>query len=114
VKTELEQAAPAGERNFGLFRSAMLSTSPVEQYMHLYNLLLMLYSDSQADVDAFIVIEEPAVSQTPHPIKKNANETLYTRLRNEFAHVRAGVNMAMTKQEMGDQVGGLRALVNKA
>jgi hypothetical protein len=41
LKQELEQVSPLGERNFSLFRSALLSPSPVEAFMHLYNLLPM-------------------------------------------------------------------------
>src|SRR5262245_36263134 len=43
LKKELEQASPPGENNFGLFRSARQSMSPVEEFMHLYNILLMLF-----------------------------------------------------------------------
>src|SRR5207248_10226612 len=101
LKPELEQASPPGERHFSLFRSALLSPSPVEAFMHLYNLLLMLYHDSQADVDAFIVGQDPAVPQTQHPMKKaGVMETVYTRLRNEFAHTRPGVNITTTKGDM--------------
>jgi hypothetical protein len=61
VKTELEQVSPPGEQNYGLFRSARQSLSPVEEFMHLYHILLMLYNDNQKDVDAFIISEDPAV-----------------------------------------------------
>ena len=67
LKTDLEQASAPGESNFGLFRSARQSTSPVEEFMHLYHILLMLYNDKQADVDAFIIAEDPATPQTLRP-----------------------------------------------
>ena len=83
--------------------------------MHLYNLFLMLYNDSQADVDAFIVGQDPSVPQTQHPKKKaGVMETVYTRLRNEFAHIRPGVNIATTKADMANRLGGLRDLTKKA
>jgi len=69
LKIQLEQPTAPGERNFGLLRSARQSDSPVEEFMHLYNVLLMLFNDQQVDVDSFIVAEDSAVPQTQHPLK---------------------------------------------
>ena len=94
-----------GERNFGLFRSARQSMSPVEEFMHLYHILVMLFNDSQADVDAFIVGQDSAVPQTQHHFKApGVKETVYTRLRNELAHNRLGVNLDNTKAEMANRL----------
>jgi hypothetical protein len=41
VKAQLELANPPGERNYSLFRLARQATSPVEEFMVLYNILLM-------------------------------------------------------------------------
>lgn len=115
VKAELEQASPPGEEYFGLFRSARQSTSPVEEFMHLYHILLMLSNDSQRDVDAFILAEDPAVPQTQHPRKEpGVMETVYTRLRNELAHKRIGVNLHNTKAEMANRLGELIAITKRA
>lgn len=115
LKTQLEQPSPPGERHFGLLRSARQSQSPVEEFMHFYHILLMLYYDRQADVDAFIVSEDPAVQQTQHPLKAaGVMETVYTRLRNELAHKRAGVNLDNTKTEMANRLGGLIGLTKRA
>jgi hypothetical protein len=117
LKTELEQASPPGEQNFGLFRSARQSMSSVEEFMHLYHILLMLFNDSQANVDAFILGKDPTVPQTPDPRPGKgplAMETVYTRLRNEFAHKRTGVNLDNTKAEMANRLGGLIALTKQA
>ena len=115
LKTELEEQAPPGEQNFGFFRAALQSVSPVEKFMHLYNILLMLYNDLQADVDAFIVGEDPAVPQTQCPHKgMGIMETIYTRLRNEFAHRRAGANLDNTKDEMAKRLGALVVLTKRA
>src|SRR5206468_3507544 len=83
TKSQLEQAAPPGEHNYALFRSAMQATSPVEEFMLLYNLLLMLHNDKQGDVDAFILNEDPGVPTTPNPNPRSPGfmETVYTRLR---------------------------------
>jgi hypothetical protein len=115
LKGELEQTSPPGEQYFGLLRSARQSASPVEEFMHLYHILLMLFNDSQPDVDAFILRENPAVPQTQHPLKAPAvMETVYTRLRNELAHRRAGVNLDNTKAQMANRLGELVALTKRA
>ena len=114
VKAELEQASPPGERYYGLFRSARQSMSSVEEFMHLYNVLLMMY-DKQADVDAFIGSEDPTVPRTQQPLKASGvMETVYTRLRNELAHQRVGVNRDNTKAEMANRLGGLITLTKRA
>jgi hypothetical protein len=83
--------------------------------MHLYNILLMLFSDEQAKVDKFILMVEPSVPQTPDPRPKRKNkETIYTRLRNEFGHARPGVKLDDTKVEMMNRRGGLIALTKRA
>jgi hypothetical protein len=75
----------------------------------------MLFNDKQPAVDAFIVGEEPAVSQTPDPRPGHTNmETVYTRLRNELGHKRPGVNLDVTKEEMAKHLGGLIALTKRA
>jgi len=115
LKPKLERVAPPGERNFGLFRSARQSASPVEEFMHLYNILLMLFDDKQSKVDKFIQKENRSVPLTPDPRpKKNGTETLYTRLRNELAHKRTGVNLENTKAAMKKNLGELIALTKRA
>jgi hypothetical protein len=115
VKTLLEKASPPGEPNYGLFRSALQSTSPVEEFMHLYHIPLMIHKDRQWDVDAFIVKEDPTVPQTEDLREgRDRMETVYTRLRNEFGHRRSGVDLETTKSEMANRLSGLRALVKRA
>ncbi|MDE2058384.1 MAG: hypothetical protein KGL31_10835 [candidate division NC10 bacterium] len=113
LKAELEKPSLPGEDYFGLFRSACQSTGPVEAFMHLYNILLMLRKD-QAGVDAFIITKDPTVPQTPQPGKPKVTETVYTRLRNELGHHRAGVNLDNTKAEMATRLGGLMSLTAQA
>jgi hypothetical protein len=114
VKSQLEQVSPPGEHNYALFRSAIQATSPVEEFMLLYNLLLMLNNDCQDDVDRFIVSEDPGVPRTPSPHRKGVIETMYTRLRNEVGHRRAGVKLEDTRSEMVGRVAALRALTKRA
>ena len=111
VKNELEEVAPAGLRHFGLFRSALRSESPVEAFMHLYHILLMFFGDSQRRLDDFIRIEEPGVPETPH---RGVNETVYSRLRNEFGHSRQDVDLEATKSEMKARLASLIKLTKRA
>lgn len=115
LKAELEQQRSPGEHYYGLFRSARQSMGPIEEFMHLYHLLLMLYDDKQADVDAFILSADASVPQTQHPLKGlGLMETVYTRLRNEFAHRRDGVDLEQTKVEMAHRLDNLRMLTRQA
>jgi hypothetical protein len=115
LKKGLEQPTALGERYYGLFRSARQSISPVEEFMHLYHILMMLFIDSQAAVDNFICREEPSVPLTPDPRpNQSRTETVYTRLRNELSHQRAGVDLDNTKAEMANRLGGLIALTKRA
>ena len=115
IRTELERRDAPGQLYYGLFRSAKQSHGPVEEFMHLYNLLLMLFEDKQSEVDAFLLSQDPTIPQTPDPRPHvHRMETVYTRLRNEFGYHRTGVNLSHTKMEMAERVGDLSALVQKA
>jgi hypothetical protein len=119
LRADLETTAPAGERFYPLYRSALLSPGPVERFLHLYNLLLMLRpnsrgDDSQLAVDAFIRSHDPAVPYTSRPGRPTTTETVYTRLRTELGHPRPGVNLDDTKKAMLQRVGELAALVQRA
>jgi hypothetical protein len=116
----LEEVTPRGSRHFGLFRSALLSTSPVEEFMHLYNILLMLFDDEQAAVDDFITTQNPGVAKKQRPpikrLRKRSlkEETVYTRLRNELGHKRADVNLDDTKADMKKHLSELITLTKRA
>jgi hypothetical protein len=115
IQTELEEVSPSGEQYFGLHTSARRSASRPEEFMHLYHILLMLCSDNQAELDEFIRRERPAVAQSPDPRPGRTNmETVFTRLRNEFAHRRAGVSLETTKTEMAQWVDALTTLTARA
>jgi hypothetical protein len=118
LKAELEKPAPPGERNFRLFRSALQSGSPVEKFMHLYNILLMFFDDdqpgAQGRLDDFVRKERPGVSENVHPKFAGVYETVYTRLRNELGHHRQNVNLDQTKSEMTARLGELIDLTKRA
>lgn len=117
IKGELERGTYPGERWFGLFRSALQSEGPVEKYMSLYQILLMLFNDKQQRVDEFIRNQDPSVPQSlsPNPNSRNLEimETIYSRLRNEFAHRRLGVNINDTKVAMAQRWSNLAALTKR-
>ena len=72
---------------------------PIGRFVALYALLLSEAGDSQTEVDRLIVEFDPNTQQTPSP-KNGKLETLYTRLRNELAHVRVTSNVFSTHDEI--------------
>lgn len=115
LKAELERTTLSGEPLFGSYRLALQSRSPVEKFMHLYSLLLRFFEDEQAKVDEFIRSQDSAVPQSPDPRPGRRNrETVYTRLRNEFAHRRSDVNMQETEAQMEQHLDELIGLVKQA
>jgi hypothetical protein len=116
LKTELEQPSLPGEDYYGLLRSARQSMSPVEEFVHVYNLLMMLCSNNDrfADVEAFIFSKEPTVQHTPSSRYASDRETVYTRLRNEMNHTRTLGDLDRTKAEIVQHLPGLIALTKQA
>jgi hypothetical protein len=114
LKTELERPRPPGGQYYGLFRSALQSTGPVEKFIFLYA-VLQTVKGKQVAVDGFILKHEPTVPRTRHPMFSGQMETVYTRLRNEFNHSdERGVNLDDTKREMQAWLGRLIDLTWKA
>ena len=116
LQGQLQQPPNAlpGERFYSIFRSALKADNVVDRFLSLYNIVLLRHNDEQKDVDAFIRTEEPAVAQTRSPMHPKRMETTYTRLRNEFAHVRPGTSFDRTREEMEQHSGGLMVLAKKA
>jgi hypothetical protein len=113
LKAQLENVPQPGQQYFALYRAARQSTGPIEEFMHLYHILLMLCGDDQGSVDAFIRSRNPLVQQSPSPHKPKVMETVYTRLRNEMAHPRKGVDLNGTKEEMANRLGDLIAITQE-
>jgi hypothetical protein len=113
VRFSTDCTATPGMQYYGLFRSARQSLSSVEEFMHLCHILLMLYNDSQSEVDQFIESQEPGVQKALSSHTKKM-ETIYTQLRNEFAHARTVVDLDQTKSKMGDWIPKLVALTKWA
>lgn len=72
---------------------------PIGRFVALYALLLSEAGDSQAEVDRLILGFDPNTQQTASP-KSGRPETLYTRLRNELAHVRPTSTVFSTHDEI--------------
>jgi len=107
-----------------LYRLACVQTDPTTRFLLLYQLLLLIHRDSQKQVDEFILARIPGTPHSPGPILRPGasprSETVYTRLRNELAHVRKGsdgktpVSTAATIREVEQWVGQLQDLVRAA
>jgi hypothetical protein len=96
------------------FRFAVQSDDPVTRYMFLYNILLQIHNDRQTKVDDFIRKQEPTVKPDRSPIRPDVCETIYTRLRNEIAHLRSNATLEMTSKEIKSKVQDLQLLTKKA
>lgn len=94
-----------GRTYYPLFRSALKAENPVEKYLALYRILLVIYDDKQQDVDRFFHDEfgdklTPRPGQKTKPGKPKIKETVFTRLRNEFAHIRKRTRLETTREQM--------------
>jgi hypothetical protein len=99
---------------YGFFRAAMQSSGPVEEFMHLYHILLMICRDEQSKVDALILEISPCTEKSSSPKRKGKEETIFTRLRNEFTHRREDVDILDVKRRMAEIVPDLRGIVRQA
>ncbi len=99
---------------YSLYRFAISQSDVVARFMFLYNLLLQLNSDSQRQVDDFIIAESPGVQQSPSPHSPSGSETIFTRLRNEVGHRRAGTIPEQTRKEIAENVVPLQNVVRRA
>lgn len=95
------------------YRFAGSQSDAVTRFMFLYSILLQLH-DYQEQVDNFIRQETPTVSLSPRPDKPRIVETVYTRLRNQVGHKRAGIPPEQTRTEIEDNVAALQKLVKVA
>ncbi len=98
------------------FRFALQSEDHITRYMFCYNILLSLKHDKQKNVENFIKKELPNVPKSKRENQRNVNdeETVYTRLRNEIAHIRSNTSFEETSKEIKARVNELEALVYKA
>ena len=122
LETALSQVNPPGEPNYVLFRSALAATDPASKFLALYQILDLLINQDKIEVnqdkiDKFIREQDPSVPETKTKPWKNGTfkeETIYTRLRNEYMHNRSDVTLVATRAEMEANLNGLISLVQTA
>lgn len=121
LKEHLENPASLpGEALYDLFNYSSRQKDPVTQFMFLYNIILLLHNDTQRDVDAFILAEEPGVKMIQRTYtdnngkSKTKNETIYTNLRNRVGHIIPGTDLSKTYEEISQYVSSFEQLVKKA
>lgn len=96
-----------------VYSSVIQQEDPMARFMFFYNIILTLNGDRQAKVDSNILSVAPDTPQTASPINSGAQETVYTRLRNEIAHKREGVEFESTSSEVNQWVSALGSITKQ-
>lgn len=100
---------------YSAYRFVLNQSDAVVRFMFLYNILLQICGDDQGKIDDFIRRKIPDVAQSQSPYhNRGVKETVYTRLRNEVGHRRAGTYLEQTRTEIEGNVANFQALVKKA
>lgn len=102
---------------YKMFRCAVNTEDDISRFIILYTLLLYLSNDScdlQSRVDDLIKSIDPNIPITKSPHKKDATETLYTRLRNELSHKRDNIDLESTQKEITENIDKFKKLVKEA
>lgn len=106
-----------------LYRHALNIDDIGAQFLMLYLILDIMTAkndqSNQTDIDNLILSIDPSTPQSPHPLKRNSLETIYTKLRNEmihreFDHQGATVDHATTRDEMLNWIDKFRKIVKAA
>lgn len=95
------------------FRHATACDDVVARYVLLYQLLLFTCDDLQSTVDAYILRKAPA-TPCSHTPRGRGHETIFTRLRNELAHVRVGTSHESTRRELGRCLPAFQTITREA
>ena len=108
-----------GRTYYPLFRSALKTENPVEKFLALYRILLVIHDDKQQDVDRFLHDEfgdklTLRPGQKTKPGKPKIKETVFTSLRNEFAHIRKRTCLESTRQQTEQHMERLIERVKRA
>ena len=96
-----------------VYSSAIKQEDPIARFMFLYNIILTLSGDKQANVDENILSVAPDTPQTASPVSTAIQETVYTRLRNEIAHNREEAEFESTSSEVNQWVSFLGAITKQ-
>jgi hypothetical protein len=111
--------APSQHPFYELFHSALAMHDPVANFMCLYLIILNICSDSQEEVDRRVLAHDSSTpTNPPHRPRRQRRgqparppETVYTKLRNEIGHVRAGTILDDTRADMARHLEGLKRIV---
>lgn len=119
LRNKLNARRLKGRTYFPLFRSALGTENPIDRYLALYRILLVIHDDKQQDLDKFLHGEfgdklTPRPGQKAKPGKPKSKETVFTKLRNEVAHIRKRTRLEITRQQMEQHMEGLIERVKKA
>ena len=74
-------------------------SEPIGRFVSLYSLLASQCDDMQSKIDAIIASVDPNVEKSISP-KSGNPETVFTRLRNELAHVRVSSSIIETHRSI--------------
>lgn len=109
------QKKPSNSFPYDQFYYALGLTDAISKFMALYNIVLTLCDDRQENVDRFVLKIQPDIPVNPPYSQRKSGipETLYTRLRNQIAHVRHGSTIESTGKEMEQILSGLIEVTKK-
>lgn len=100
----------------GMYRFSLTNNNEMEQFMLLYGIIYMLYSN-QERVDNFIkeglgyVSAEEKESGNPH---RTSMETIYTWLRNQIGHLSINTDINDVREKIKNKLPSFREIVKKA
>jgi hypothetical protein len=121
VRESLLKVPEGRDVEIALYRVAKASGDPIVRFLVMYQVLLSLFGDSQDRVDQFICGDDSKIPRTEKPKRpKRENnfkiswESKFTRLRNEMAHKRENVDLAVTRREIEAAVDQLSTIVKSA
>lgn len=127
LRATLEHQSDLADVYFELFHQARTSSNEVVEFLGYYQIVSSVLNEPQQSAldDFFLKHGNPRPTVTAKPNRKaelpsRVNETVYSRLRNEIAHVRidprtkSPVKLSNTKTEISQHVSGLRRLARIA
>jgi len=90
IRSLIEVPMSSKDTYFELYHHARVAKNPTVQFLGYYQIIAALLGDPQQKViDDFFVKNDPAMPPfTENPSRPGRFESVYTRLRNEVAHVR--------------------------
>jgi hypothetical protein len=117
----LERPSPEADIYFELFNQARTSSNKVVEFLGYYQIVSSIHDDpGQHGIDQFFLVHDRHMPPLTHKPDSKPDrpklETVYTRLRNEIAHVRhvpgtaRPKDISATKAEISEHVERLRGL----